>query len=73
MGALQLINPIFVPKQPGDAASVCLRARVQDRATVCIACSAFFVISRSSETNRNPTFFVRREDRQMAADASSAR
>src|SRR5450759_3538070 len=27
-------------------ASICLRARLQDRTTICMACSAFFVISR---------------------------
>jgi nicotinamidase-related amidase len=30
----------------GTPASICLRARLQDRTTVCMACSAFFVISR---------------------------
>jgi hypothetical protein len=30
----------------GIPSSICLRARLQDRTTVCMACSAFFVISR---------------------------
>jgi hypothetical protein len=30
----------------GTPASICLRARLQYRTTVCMACSAFFVISR---------------------------
>src|ERR1019366_2875992 len=30
----------------GTPASICLRARLQDRTTICMACSAFFVISR---------------------------
>ena len=30
----------------GTPASICRRARLQDRTTVCMACSAFFVISR---------------------------
>ena len=43
--------PQWRPTLPnGDAESVCLRARVHDRTTVCIACSAFFVISRRFRT-----------------------